>query len=238
MTTTLRANGAGRFVFLCDHASNFVPADLGDLGLPQAELQRHIAWDIGAAGVTRRLSETFDSPAVLSGVSRLVIDCNRHLTATDLIPETSDGTIIPGNLELTAGARADRIRNYFQPYHDAVETVLAGRYASTIVVSIHSMTPSLAGVARPWQIALSSYKDRTLTELILARLRLQTDIEVGDNQPYDLDPAFDYSTPFHAMRRGWEHLQVEFRQDEIASALGQERWAERFAAALASYAQV
>lgn len=233
--TVLRPRGTGRFVLLCDHASNHIPAELHDLGLPAAELARHIAWDIGAAGVTRALSEIFDAPAVLNDTSRLVIDCNRQLHAPDLIPEVSDGTVIPGNLRLTAADREARIGRWFDPYHETVELLLLereARNAETVVTSIHSMTPSMAGRARPWQIALSSYLDRSLAEPVLAALRRLHGVRVGDNEPYNLDPKVDYSVPFHAMRRGLEHIQVEFRQDEIADAAGQELWALRFAAAL------
>lgn len=94
----LRPQASGRIVLLCDHASNYIPTELPDLGLPTSELARHIAWDIGAAGVTAALSEIFEAPAIFCNTSRLVIDCNRHLNAPDLIPELSDGTVIPGNL--------------------------------------------------------------------------------------------------------------------------------------------
>ncbi|HEY1218308.1 MAG: N-formylglutamate amidohydrolase [Bryobacteraceae bacterium] len=231
----LRVRGAGRFVFFCDHASNRIPAELNDLGLPPSELARHIAWDIGAAGVTEALSEIFDAPAILCATSRLVIDCNRHLDAAELIPEVSDGTVIPGNLHLDKAARADRIERWFHPYHDAVESVLLGREARgtpSVVVSIHSMTTSLAGKPRPWQIAVSSHLDRGLADPVLAALRRPGDIAVGDNQPYDLNPEMDYSIPFHALRRRLPHLQVEFRQDEIPDAASQHRWALRFAQTL------
>jgi len=233
----LRPSGSGRFVFLCDHASNHVPGELAALGLSDAELQRHIAWDIGAAGVTEALSEAFDAPAILCSNSRLVIDCNRQLTAPDLIPERSDATMIPGNRQLTTPEKAHRIERWFRPYHDAVELALlerAARGVESIVVSIHSMTPILAGVARPWQIALSSYRDRSLADPVLAALRAPGDVTVGDNEPYDLDPAVDYSIPFHALRRGWRHLQVEFRQDEVACTATQLQWAGRLASALRS----
>ncbi len=235
---TLRPRGKGRFVFLCDHASNAVPEELGGLGLPPHELSRHIAWDIGAAGVTEVLSEVFDSPAILCETSRLVIDCNRQLHAQDLIPEVSDGTVIPGNQGLDESAKAYRIATWFHPYHDAVEAVIQDRLdrgVESIVVSIHSMTPQLSaggGPTRPWQIALSSYLDRSLADPLLEALRSPGDVVVGDNEPYDLDPAVDYSTPFHALRRGLPHLQVEFRQDEIADAESQRKWALRFARAL------
>ncbi|HEX4998602.1 MAG TPA: N-formylglutamate amidohydrolase [Terriglobia bacterium] len=235
-----RREGSSSFVFFCDHASNFVPAELGDLGLPKEALARHIAWDIGAAGVAEELSAIFDAPAILCGVSRLVIDANRQLHARDLIPETSDGTPIPGNLSLTGDARAARIDRWFTPYHDAIESVLLEREAKgiqSILVSIHSMTAQPAAppgsLPRPWQISICSSQDRGLADILLAALRRSGDVVVGDNQPYDLDPGVDYSIPFHALRRNLPQAQVEFRQDEIADGLGQQRWARRFADALA-----
>lgn len=231
----LRPAGKSPFVFFCDHASNYVPEELHTLGLPAAELARHIAWDIGAAGVTEALSEIFDAPAILCSTSRLVIDCNRNLNAPDLIPEVSDGTVVPGNRRLSEAERAARIERWFHPYHDTVESVFLEREArgvQSIAVSIHSMTACLAGKSRPWQIALSSHLDRSLAEPVLAALRHPGDVIVGDNEPYDLDPAVDYSIPFHAMRRGLPHLQVEFRKDEIADGAAQRRWALRFATAV------
>ncbi len=232
---TLRPQGSGSIVLFCDHASNHIPSELYELGLPPSELARHIAWDIGAVGVTEALSEIFDAPAILCDNSRLVIDCNRQLTRPDLIPEVSDGTVIFGNQNLSDAAKAARIEQYFQPYHDAVEAVFLEREAgavASIAVSIHSMTPALAGSERPWQVSLSSYADRRLTDPMLAALRRPGDVIVGDNQPYDLDPVMDYSTPFHAIRRGLLHLQIEIRQDEIADAPSQQRWAQRLAQSL------
>jgi len=231
----LRPQGSGRIVLFCDHASNYVPAELHDLGLPASELARHIAWDIGAAGVTTALSEIFDAPAILCNTSRLVIDCNRHLNASDLIAELSDGMVIPGNRHLGEAARATRIERWFHPYHDAVESVLLEREArgvQSIAVSVHSMTASLAGKSRPWKIALSSHLDRSLTDSVLAALRRPGDVIVGDNQPYALDPEVDYSIPFHALRRRLPHIQLEFRQDEITETTAQRHWALRFAETL------
>ncbi len=231
----LRPHAPSPFVFFCDHASNFIPPELHNLGLPASELERHIAWDIGAAGVTEALSEIFDAPAILCNTSRLVIDCNRQPAAPGRIPEISDGTLIPGNLNLSQTARMNRIERWFDPYHDAGEAILLDRESRalpTIVVSIHSMTPSLAGQPRPWEIALSSHLDRTLTDPVLAALRRPGDLLVGDNQPYDLDPAVDYTIPFHALRRGLPHLQVEFRQDRITSPAAHRPWALRLAQAL------
>jgi len=223
-----RGNGPGPFVIVCDHASSFVPDELNCLGLTKQDLSRHIAWDIGAAAVAEMLSDRFDSPAVFSGVSRLVIDCNRHLDAEDLIPKVSDGTIIPGNCSLTNEDRQARIKDYFEPYHAAIDAALNGREGA-IFLSVHSMTDCLKGDLRPWPVSLSSYHDRTMVEPLLKELR---QFSVGDNQPYDLDPKVDYTTPHHALRRGLRHLQVEFRQDEIADAAGRKLWADRFGEAL------
>ncbi|HUF74053.1 MAG TPA: N-formylglutamate amidohydrolase [Gammaproteobacteria bacterium] len=233
----LRPQGRSRFVLLCDHASNHIPAELGNLGLPESELIRHIAWDIGAAGVTEALSERLDAPAILCGTSRLVIDCNRQLDNPALIPIVSDGTPVPGNAGLSDASRRLRIERWFQPYHDAIEAVLLERIASgveSIVIAIHSMAPALDGRKRPWQIAVSSHEDRRLSDPLLTALRAPGDLVVGDNEPYCIEPAIDFSIPFHAIRRGLPHLQVEFRQDEIADTAAARRWASRFAEALIS----
>jgi predicted N-formylglutamate amidohydrolase len=235
MPRVLRPLGSASLVLFCDHASNHIPAELHNLGLPPNELMRHIAWDIGAASVTEALSEIFDAPAILCQTSRLVIDCNRQIIRPDLIPEVSDGTVIRGNLQLSDGAKAERLNRWFHPYHDAVESVFLereARGAPSIAVSIHSMTDSLGGLTRPWHVSVSSYLDRRLTDPMLASLRRVTDITVGDNQPYDLDPSTDYSTPFHALRRGLPHLQLEIRQDQIADPHNQQRWARRLAQSL------
>ena len=221
----LRREAMGAFLILCDHASNYIPAELNGLGLDTADLARHIAWDIGAAGVARELSNLLDAPAILCGTSRLVIDCNRHPGAADLIPQISDGTLIPGNRNLTAEAKQSRLDRWFTPYHDEIEALFANR--SPLILSIHSMTPVLAGVPRPWQISLSSHTDRSSVEPVLATLRRRGDITVGDNQPYDLDPAVDYSVPFHALRHNLPYLQIEFRQDVVADSQGQAAWAQR-----------
>lgn len=232
----VRPKADSPFLLVCDHASNLVPRDLNGLGLSPSDLARHIAWDIGAAGVTEALSGILDAPAVLSGVSRLVIDCNRPLHDPSLIPETSDSTVVPGNQRLAESSRADRIASWFQPYHDAIEVVIGRREASgveTLLISLHSMTESLAGTLRPWAVAVSSHHDRRLADPLLAALRRQEgDDAVGDNQPYDLDPTVDYTVPFHAIRRGWRHVQVEFRQDQVGHPEAQHDWAQRFARAL------
>ena len=234
-TRILRPQGLSRFVLLCDHASNHVPAEFGNLGLSEEELNRHIAWDIGAAGVTGHLSELLDAPAILCGISRLVIDCNRQLHLPELIPAISDGTSVPGNVGLSDATRAARIKRWFEPYHEAVESVLLERTArdvESIIISVHSMTPFFNNQFRPWHIAFSSIGDRRLTDFLLNAFRAPGDIVVGDNEPYFVEPDIDYSIPYHALRRGLQHVQVEFRQDEIAETPAQQRWASRFAEVL------
>ena len=229
------AAGAGSFVVICDHASNTVPAELGDLGLGPADLQRHIAWDIGAAGVTELVARRFDAPAVLCGTSRLVVDCNRYPDDPTAIPEVSDGTRIPANESLPAAIRAARVQRYFDPYHAAVAEVIEAALAvgrRPVILAIHSMAPEMSGTFRPWQITVSSGPDRRLADPMLAALRRVAGITVGDNLPYAMDPAEDYSVPVHAVRRGLLHLQIEFRQDEVSSLAGIARWAAIFNEAL------
>ncbi|WP_162918801.1 N-formylglutamate amidohydrolase [Taklimakanibacter deserti] len=228
--------GKAGIVIVCDHASNAVPQAIGDLGVAPQDMQRHIAWDIGATPIARRLAEAFDAPAILCGTSRLVIDCNRKLDDPTLIPLTSDGTVIPGNAGLTPAQRRHRIDAYFTTYHDACRRVVAERLAKAerpLFLSIHSMTDRMNGGGhRPWEISLSSNEDRRATDPVLVALRRMPDLVVGDNEPYDMDPRADYSTPEHALAHGLDYLQVEFRQDRVAAAEGQERFAMILARAI------
>ena len=223
-------DGPAPIVIICDHASNRVPPPYGDLGLPRAAFDRHIAWDIGAARISEILARRFNAPAILANVSRLLIDCNRKFEDPGLAPAVSDGTDVPGNRDLSQTEREQRWRAFHQPYHqavtDTIERSLAGG-REPVVLSIHSMTPALRGIARPWQIAVCWADDQRLSSPMLGALRARADIVVGDNEPYRLDTT-DYSVPFHAVRRGLKHLQIEFRQDEVADAAGQQRWAGLF----------
>jgi len=225
--------GAAPVLLLCDHASRRIPRALGDLGLGDEDLARHIAWDIGAGDVTRRLAARLGAPAVLCSYSRLVIDCNRHLHDPGIIVEASDGTPVPGNHALGEGDRDARIEGIWRPYHQAIAQQLHGRDAVT-VLSIHSCTPQLRhGPARPWHIGICWETDRRLATPVLAALRRRTDLVVGDNEPYALDGREDYTIPVHAMARGLRHLQVEFRQDLIATLEGAARHADILFEALA-----
>ena len=223
-------------VIICDHASNAIPADCGDLGLPPEELRRHIAWDIGAAPIAEILARRFGAPAVICGTSRLVIDCNRDPGDPAAIPEVSDGTVIPGNRHLTVWDRTERISRWFIPYHDAIEAEMETAGATgvePVLLSVHSMTPVMRGVARPWPIAISWHRDERLSRPMIEALQRRVSEPIGDNQPYDLDPKEDFSVPVHALDLGLRHIQVEFRQDLVADAAGQARWATVFGDALA-----
>jgi predicted N-formylglutamate amidohydrolase len=227
--------GRGLVIF-CDHASNVIPPDLEGLGLSASDLQRHIAWDIGAARVAALLATRFKVPAIFAGVSRLVIDCNRDPGDPASIPTEVDKSRIPGNANLTVWQRAERMSRWFVPYHNGIEAMLSAALATArdpVVLSVHSMTAELNGELRTWPIALSSHEDKRLATPMLAALRKRIGFVVGDNQPYALDPAEDYTVPVHAMRRALRHLQVEFRQDLIASDQGAAEWATLFGDALA-----
>lgn len=228
--SVLHADSVSPFFFTCDHASRRVPASLGDLGVPAAEWERHIAWDIGALGVAERLATHFQATLVATGYSRLVIDCNRQLWRHDCIPELSELTPVPGNCNLGEVERARRIEALHRPYHEAITRLLDARAAAaipTVYLAIHSFTPRYKGEQRPWQVALLSNRDRRVAEILLRELGRDSSLVVGDNIPYRLTDETDYGVPVHAERRGLPHVLIELRQDEIADAQGQRRWAER-----------
>jgi predicted N-formylglutamate amidohydrolase len=220
-------DGRAPVLLVCDHASRRIPRRLGSLGLSEPDLSRHIAWDIGAAEVTRYLAKRLDAPAVLCGYSRLVVDCNRSPEDPTLMPAVSDGTTIAANVNLDEAERAQRLDEIFHPYHTALATRL-GELSATgrkpALLSIHSCTPEMNGRFRPWHIGICWEEDRRIAGPVLEALQQRPDIVVGDNEPYALVSNEDYTVPIHAMRRGLPHLQVELRQDLIASAAGAERY--------------
>lgn len=222
-------------LLVCDHASRHVPAELDDLGLDDATLRRHIAWDIGAADVTRRLAALLDCPAVLCGTSRLVIDCNRPHDDPTSIPPVSDGVVIPGNQNITDAERKRRIECYFQPYQGTVKarlTALRDKGVVPAVVSIHSFTPVFEGFERPWHVAMLSNRDRRLTDPLLQALAQDPSIVVGDNEPYSgWDPA-GYAIHVYGSEMGLPTAVFEIRQDLIDTHHGAEAWAYRLAAVL------
>ena len=220
----------------CDHASHAVPESLGNLRLASRDLERHIGWDIGAAEVTRRLAERFDAPAVFSGYSRLVIDCNRKLGSETSILEVSDSTVIPGNLGLETAEAARRAEALFAPYHQAIASVLERirRAGSTpIFAAIHSFTPRLNGCARPWHIGVLWDQDPRVARPLIEALRANPGLVVGDNEPYSARDHFDFSQEFHASSAGIPSALVEIRDDLIRDRAGIALHADMLGEALA-----
>jgi predicted N-formylglutamate amidohydrolase len=239
--TALNEDGASPFVLLCEHASNHIPERYAGLGLPPRDLERHIAWDIGAAEVARGLSRRLDAPLFLSGYSRLLIDCNRPPGAPTSIPVRSEDTDIPGNLELDAGERARRERAFFAPFHHAVTRLLDRRAEAgrrTLVVGVHSFTPVFLGVARPWLAGVLYAGAERFGRALVSRLAAELGPDaVGDNEPYRIEPEqHDYTVPVHGDSRGLDAALIELRQDLVGSATEAEAWAERLAAVLADIA--
>jgi predicted N-formylglutamate amidohydrolase len=230
----LEENPAGRSPFLltCDHYGRLIPHALGDLGLPASEMERHIAWDVGIAGVAGQLARALDAHLVAQRYSRLVIDCNRPPQAPSSIPLISEATTIPGNDGLTREAAEERRRLIFEPYHRRITEVIDRRSREgmpTVLVSLHSFTPVYAGIARPWHIGTLYQRDTRLPPLLLKLLRLEADLVVGDNEPYAVSDATDYTIPVHGEARGLMNTGIEIRQDLIADVSGQTQWAERLA---------
>lgn len=213
------------FVLVADHAGNAIPPGLGDLGLGEADRTRHIAWDIGIAGVADALAQRLDAPLVRQRYSRLAIDCNRDPARADAIPEVSDGSGIPGNVALDDGQRAARVAAIHAPYHGAIAAALAGQDHGPILVALHSFTPIMNGYARPWHAGvLHDRGDTRFSDAVLAGLRARVDAPVGDNEPYAMD-GIDFTVPHHCYAAGRPYAEIEIRQDLIADVAGQVRWA-------------
>jgi len=227
-----RRDGPSPFFIVCDHAGRLIPRSLGSLGLSDRDLATHISWDIGAAGVAQRLGAILDAHTVLQRYSRLVIDCNRPLGAADSIATRSERTVIPGNDNIAATAADERARAFFHPYHDDITAALNQRQAigrPTVLVAMHSFTPVFLDVPRPWHVGVLYNRDARLARPLLRALRDEGDLVVGDNQPYAVSDATDYSVVHHGERRGLPHVELEIRQDLIATAQGQDAWAARLA---------
>ena len=230
-----RRHGRSIFVIAVDHASSRLPRRLGDLGLPPPQLRRHIAWDIGALAVARRVSVVLDAPLVAQNYSRLVIDCNRDPRVPSSIPELSESVAIPGNADLGAEEIAGRRREIFDPYHNHLRGLLDERLATgreTILVAQHTMTDIYHGVRREMHGAVLYNRDRRFAGLVLEALRRESGLIVADNEPYFVSDDTDYTIPHHGEARHLPHVEIEIRQDLVAEEAGQEAWARRIACAL------
>jgi predicted N-formylglutamate amidohydrolase len=228
-------HGASPFFFTCDHGGRAIPSALGDLGVSEAERLRHIAWDIGVAELGKRLAAKLDAFLITQVYSRLVIDCNRHPGSPQSIVAVSERTAIPGNVGLSDSDRTARASEIFYPYHDRTVHELEARAArrqETVLVTLHSFTPVYMDDARAMQAGVLYNRDARLGRALLAELRAEGDLNVGDNEPYAATEATDYALVVHGERRGLIHVEIEVRQDLIEHGPGQEAWAERLARVL------
>ncbi len=221
---------ASGLLLLCDHASNAIPAELNGLGLPPAQLERHIAYDIGAAWVTRAMAAALRAPALLTHFSRLLIDPNRGLDDPTLVMRLSDGAIVPGNRHLDEAGIAARVARYYAPYDAAIDAAIARALAAghpPAIISIHSFTPFWKAAARPWDIGVLWDKEG-LSQLLIAALQAEGDLVVGDNEPYSGGLPGD-TIDRHATRRGLPETLIEVRQDLIADRAAARDWGLRLA---------
>ena len=224
-------------LLVCDHAAARIPAALGTLGMPPEALADHIALDIGAAAVTRFLSEALNLPAVLTEYSRLVVDCNRRLDDPTAFPAVVDGYQVPGNRDLSSDARRQRAEELYWPYHHCVRDELARLEAmapAPALIAIHSFTPVIGETMRPWQIGILWDKDPRLPEHLLTALRRHENVLVGDNEPYSGKHPADFTVDHHAESEGLAHVGIEIRQDLITTLDGVEHWGGVLADALRS----
>jgi len=230
--TLFNAGGAAPFLLIGDHAGSAIPNALGDLGLGPADRTRHIALDIGVLGMGRKLALLLDAPFLHQTYSRLVIDCNRDPDRPDAMPAVSDGITIADNEGLDAVARQARIEEIHRPYHAALEAIIDARLAAgrqTILLSLHSFTPIMNGMTRPWDIGILYWHGRIdMAVAMLHALAQRGDITVGDNAPYAMDDT-DYTIPRHAISRALRYAEIEVRQDMISTQAGQSSWAQRLA---------
>lgn len=240
----LRPRGRSLFVLTVDHAGRALPRRLGNLGLPDSELARHIGWDIGIAAVSEQLSAALDAPAVMQLYSRLVIDCNRGHGVDSSVPVVSESTPIPGNRDLTPAELAMRREGLFVPYHAAITGLLDARAAAgqrTIVVAMHSFTPVFKGVSRPMHVGVLFNRDPRFGRALLGLLRQEPGLVCAENEPYAVSDETDYGIPTYGEQRGLLHVEMEIRQDLITEPAGQAEWAQRLSrllpVAAAAFAQ-
>jgi predicted N-formylglutamate amidohydrolase len=230
-----RRQGRSSFVIVVDHAGARIPRSLEKLGLDDAELARHIAWDIGAFGLARRMSAILDAPLVAQNYSRLVIDCNRDPRVETSIPRLSEYVAVAGNMDLSEEEIAARRAEIFEPYHAHIRALLDERQAAgrhTILVAQHTMTDVYKGVSRQMHGAVLYNRDRRFAGVVLEMLRRERDLTFADNEPYFVSDETDYTIPRHGEARGLPHVEIEIRQDLVKDEAGQAAWAERVARAL------
>ncbi|HXR36239.1 MAG TPA: N-formylglutamate amidohydrolase [Candidatus Binataceae bacterium] len=226
--TVINEGGRSPFVIVGDHAGKYLPRRLQMLGLQEAECERHIAWDIGAGAVCGLIGDALGAVVIRQNYSRLAIDCNRTPGSETSIVELSELTTVPGNIGLSKDQIEARVREIFQPYHDRIAAELdrrrqAGRAA--VLIAVHSFTPVFKAAARPWHVSVLYNRDPRFANILMDLLRCEQGLVVGDNEPYSVSDASDYTIPIHGERRHLPHVLIEIRQDLVADEAGQRRWA-------------
>ncbi|MGP1396761.1 MAG: N-formylglutamate amidohydrolase [Inquilinaceae bacterium] len=230
-------DGKARVLLVADHAGAAIPASMDRLGLGDAPMERHIAYDIGIGWLTGRLATLLDAPAMMHNYSRLLIDPNRPLDDPTSICAISDGVIVPGNRHVTAAEAAARAASFFHPYHQAVDAAIGrwlDRGVAPAIVSLHSFTPEMRGFPRPWQVGILWGKDGRMAEPLIAALARDPALCVGDNEPYSGLNMHGYTIETHALARGLANVLIEVRQDQIETESDAHAWADRLAAPLAA----
>ena len=225
-------NGRSPFLIVADHAGKHFPRRLGQLGLSDAECDRHIAWDIGVGAVCCLIGKALDAVVVRQSYSRLVIDCNRTPGSETSILDLSERTRVPGNIGLSERDGLARVREIFQPYHDRITTELDRRQEAarpTALISMHSFTPVFKAEVRLWHVGVLYNRDRRFAQILMELLHREQGLVVGDNEPYSVTDASDYTIPVHGERRDLHHVALEIRQDLITDEAGQRMWAALFA---------
>ena len=222
--------GKSPVLLVCEHASRYIPEELAQLGLDDAAAAEHIAWDIGVSALSQYLSRTLDAPLFMTNYSRLVIDCNRPLDAPSAIPDISEATEIPGNIDLSAPEREQRIKTLFTPYANAIARrldLLQSQGKRPIVIGIHSFTPVYLGRQRPWHAGILYGAAAGFGQTLIRELRGEGDLTIGDNEPYTIHPDEDYTVPVHADARGLDGALIEVRHDLIDTLAGVDAWGDR-----------
>jgi predicted N-formylglutamate amidohydrolase len=225
-------NGTSPLLIVADHAGKHFPRRLGQLGLSNAECERHIAWDIGVGAVCCLIGKALNAVVVRQNYSRLVIDCNRTLGSGTSILDLSELTRVPGNIGLSERHKLARVREIFQPYHDRIATELDRRREAarpTALISVHSFTAVFKTVARLWHVGVLYNRDPRFAQILMELLHREEGLVVGDNEPYSITDASDYTIPVHGEQRNLHHVALEIRQDLIMDEAGQRMWAALFA---------